>query len=265
MRSRPIRWQLCPAGCFLRPAAVCDPGASYPMPCRLASGCIFTRTNSKRSATGVERRGMTAPKRLRVVIHRGVRQPRLRGGSKREIRKQSSNMLYTAAASRSPPSRDILARSIAPRSLLTDTASLPRLMTTARLWDGRGKPLAILQRHAGWVWRGVFSCPTAAASSPRLMIKTARLWDGAGKPLAALRGHAGTVWSAVFSPDGHRILTASDDTTARLWDGDGNLITPLRGHTGMVWSAVSLLTAASSPRLTTGQRGYGKWCGTRRT
>src|SRR5262245_59206950 len=36
-------------------------------------------------------------------------------------------------------------------------------------------------------------------------------------PIAELR-HAGAVSSAQFSPDGQRVVTASDDGTARLWD-----------------------------------------------
>ena len=45
--------------------------------------------------------------------------------------------------------------------------------------------------------------------------------------------------SAAFSPDGKRIVTASDDKTARLWDADtGKPIgEPLKGHDGMVRSA----------------------------
>ena len=48
--------------------------------------------------------------------------------------------------------------------------------------------------------------------------ETARVWDAeASKTIAVLAGHSGPVRSAVFSPDGERILTASDDTTARIW------------------------------------------------
>ena len=32
-----------------------------------------------------------------------------------------------------------------------------------------------------------------------------------------LSGHEGGVYSAAFSPDGARIVTASDDDTARIW------------------------------------------------
>jgi WD domain, G-beta repeat len=45
------------------------------------------------------------------------------------------------------------------------------------------------------------------------------IWDAAsGKPIGKpLTGHEGAVNSAAFSPDGQRIVTASDDKTARIW------------------------------------------------
>ncbi|MCY2991069.1 MAG: WD40 repeat domain-containing protein [Planctomycetota bacterium] len=39
-----------------------------------------------------------------------------------------------------------------------------------------------------------------------------------GAPLGALLRHEGSVLSAGFSPDGARVVTASEDQTARVWD-----------------------------------------------
>jgi WD40 repeat protein len=96
---------------------------------------------------------------------------------------------------------------------------------TARLWDRDGKPLAILQGHAGRVNSAVFAPDggrilTASRDTPRDVLTalrdgTARLWDRDGKLLATLEGHTDGVISAVFGPDGGRILTASDDNTAK--------------------------------------------------
>jgi WD40 repeat protein len=178
---------------------------------------------------------------------------------------------------RQSPSRATPARSGArcsrPKAGRILTASEDK---TARLWDGDGKPLAILSGHTDRVTSAVFSRDggriltasadntarlwdgdgkplvtlhhadevTSAVFSPdgdHIMTAsrgTARLWDHDGKPLVTLQGHTGAIRGAVFAPEGGRILTASEDKTARLWDGDGKPLAILSGHTDRVTSAV---------------------------
>ena len=54
------------------------------------------------------------------------------------------------------------------------------------------------------------------------------------KTTTVLRGHDGTVRMASFSPEGRRIVTASEDTTARVWEAEtGTQIVVLKGHDGL--------------------------------
>jgi WD40 repeat protein/serine/threonine protein kinase len=70
-------------------------------------------------------------------------------------------------------------------------------------------------------------------------LEGARVWDMAtAKPLFSLQGHRLPVRSAAYSPDGRRIITASDDETARVWDADtGKAQLTLTGHGGAVTEA----------------------------
>jgi WD40 repeat protein len=51
-----------------------------------------------------------------------------------------------------------------------------------------------------------------------------------------LAGHEGALSSAAFSPDGTRIVTASNDNSVRIWDGVGIELVVLHGHEDLVLS-----------------------------
>jgi WD40 repeat protein len=86
----------------------------------------------------------------------------------------------------------------------------------------------------------------AAVSQDRQRIVTvdwrdeiARLWEPtSGREVAALKGHTEPILSAAFSPNGRRIVTASEDQTARIWDAAfGHQIVALTGHEERIYSA----------------------------
>ncbi len=119
---------------------------------------------------------------------------------------------------------------------------------TARIWDAlTGAPRLELKGHTGGV-----ECVSFSPDGTRIVTgssdATARVWDTqAGAPLLELKGHGdqvlnapfrGQVLSALFSPDGVRIVTASEDNTAKVWDaGTAAPLLSLRGHNAWVHRA----------------------------
>jgi len=68
----------------------------------------------------------------------------------------------------------------------------------------------------------------------------AQIWSiETGNPVSPALLHDATVYSAVFSPDGKRVVTASEDGTARIWDvATGREVVPVLKHKGTVRRAV---------------------------
>lgn len=115
----------------------------------------------------------------------------------------------------------------------------------ARLWDVEtSEAIQVFQGHDDSVTYATFS-PGGRRIVTASKDKTARVWDAeTGETIRALQGHCKdfevvnggntcSVTYATFSPDGHRIVTASDDKSVRLWDAKtGDVVRVIRGHEG---------------------------------
>lgn len=83
----------------------------------------------------------------------------------------------------------------------------------------------------GWLARAVRDDPANETARTRLLsLLTQRNWV---TPAGAALTHKGAVLAAEFSPDGQRVVTASDDGSVRLWDArSGAPITDAIAHNG---------------------------------
>lgn len=62
------------------------------------------------------------------------------------------------------------------------------------------------------------------------------VWDFHAPPSYFLERHDGPVAAVAMTPDGRRIVSASDDATVRVWDAaNGRQLRLLRGHRDRVW------------------------------
>ena len=116
-------------------------------------------------------------------------------------------------------------------SLLEEAARSDRLVAEEKLQGGQdADALAYLARASRYTPKS--SLPAEAAIPAVLSTPIAH-------SQVTFQGHTAQVQSAVFSPDGRRVLTASQDKTARLWEADsGKLLATFQGHTDSVISAV---------------------------
>jgi hypothetical protein len=62
------------------------------------------------------------------------------------------------------------------------------------------------------------------------------VWEVDGREVAVLKGDGESVSIAAFSPDGKRVIMASNDVTAWVWEADGREVTVLKGHRAGVLS-----------------------------
>ncbi|MCZ8048580.1 MAG: AAA-like domain-containing protein [Microcystis sp. LE19-41.2A] len=110
---------------------------------------------------------------------------------------------------------------------------IPALVEAIQVGEA-AKALAQKKGRAGFAANPLYALQT--------MLDTVE--NRAGQPWQhqTLLAHQNTVITAAFSPDGKRIVTASEDNTARVWDAEtGREIASLNGHQKAV------ITAAFSP------------------
>ncbi|WP_437516751.1 TIR domain-containing protein [Sorangium sp. So ce1099] len=88
-------------------------------------------------------------------------------------------------------------------------------------------------RSAGWEAERIARTLHFPRGLPKIRLRhPVRMWTGEER---TLHGHSGGVRACALSPDGQRIVSASDDTTLKVWDlATGKLLSTLEGHSDWV-------------------------------
>jgi len=114
---------------------------------------------------------------------------------------------------------------------------------TARLWNANtGQLISTFRGHGGLINYAEFN-PDGDKVVTASLDKTARIWERNTdnqkflntpknpESISTLPGHEGKINSAKFSPNGHQILSTSEDKTARIWDVEQRTLqVKLSGH-----------------------------------
>jgi WD40 repeat protein len=109
-----------------------------------------------------------------------------------------------------------------------------------RIWDTTTGTVVWEWEYVTYIASGRFSPDGKRLVTWTLDDVTARIWDVEhGEAVGAPLRHAAGIQSAEFSPDGNKVVTASDDRTARLWDAaTGKPLTDPLEHPAEVSSAL---------------------------
>ncbi|WP_437330327.1 WD40 repeat domain-containing protein [Sorangium sp. So ce381] len=88
-------------------------------------------------------------------------------------------------------------------------------------------------RSAGWKAERIARTLQFPRGLPKMRLRhPIRMWTGAERTLP---GHSGNVTACSISPDGQRIVSASDDRTLKVWDlATGQLLSTLEGRSDRI-------------------------------
>ena len=89
---------------------------------------------------------------------------------------------------------------------------------TVKLWNVQGQELVTLKGHDGHVWSVSWS-PNGKMLASVSADKTVKLWNVKGQELGTLTGdNPAKLFDVSFSPDGSKIVAASENNKAIVWD-----------------------------------------------